>query len=244
MSQLTPATVLELWEAGLGSSPAARADLLLVSAVADRRDDRPADDVEDWPVGTRDRALLEHYCPRRAVLDAVADCPACGSALDVAVDAQALVAESSPGPVTVDVDGHRVVVRAVTVGDLRAVPAGGSPEALRDALLERCVVRATYDGSEVPPDQLPPAVVERIESTLDELDPTGDLEVVLTCEDCGERWSETLDPVRFAWAALESSARRLATDVHTLARAYGWREQDILALSAFRRHLYLSALEP
>ena len=123
---------------------------------------------------------------------------------------------------------HRVVVRAVTVGDLRSLPAGAGPEALRSALLERCVVRATCDGSVVPPGELPAAVVDRVESALDDLDPTGDVVLVLTCEDCGERWAETLDPVRFAWAALESSARRLATDVHALARAYGWSEQDIL----------------
>lgn len=244
MNQPTPATVLELWEAGLGRSPAARADLLLASAVAHGGDDRRDEDVDGWPVGRRDRALLEHYCPSRALLDAVADCPACGSALDVAVDARALVADSAAGPVTVDAGDHRVVVRAVTVGDLRALPAGAGPEAVRAALLERCVVRATRDGYDVPAAALPAPVVERVESALDDLDPTGDVVLVLTCDDCGERWAETLDPVRFAWAALESAARRLATEVHTLARAYGWSEQDILGLSAFRRHLYLSAVEP
>jgi hypothetical protein len=244
VNQLTPATVLELWEAGLGGSPAARADLLLASAVANRRDDGPGEDLEDWSVGRRDRALLEHYCPPRAVLDAVADCPSCGSVLDVAVDTRALVADSSADPVTVGVGDHEVVVRALTVGDLRSLPVGASPEPLRSALLDRCVVRATCAGREIPPRELPAVVVDRIESALDELDPGGDLEVVLTCGDCGKTWAETLDPVRFAWSALESSARRLATDVHHLARAYGWSEQDILALSAFRRHLYVTAVEP
>jgi len=244
VNQLTPATVLELWEAGLARTPAARADLLLASARADRRDDDPSEELADWPVGRRDRALLEHFCPPRAVLDAVADCPACGSSLDVAVDPRALRAHSSADAVTVEVGEDQVVVRAVTVGDLRSMPVDGSPETLRSALLERCVVRATRAGKQISPRELPAATVDRIESTLDELDPAGDLEVVLTCGDCGETWAESLDPVRFAWAALETSARRLATDVHTLARAYGWTEHDILALSAFRRHLYLSAVEP
>jgi hypothetical protein len=243
VNQLTPATVLELWEAGLGRSPAARADLLLSSAVADG-DDRRHEDVAGWPVGRRDRTLLEHYCPSGAALEAVADCPSCGSALDVAVDTRALVAGSTTGPVAVEVGDHRVVVRAVTVGDLRALPAGAGPEAARSALLERCVVRATRGGNDVPPAELPAPVVERVEAALDDLDPTGDVVLVLTCDDCGESWAESLDPVRFAWAALESSARRLATEVHTLARAYGWSEQDILGLSAFRRHLYLSAVGP
>jgi hypothetical protein len=236
VNQLTPTTILELWEAGLGRTPAARADLLLTSSAAYRHD--------DWPVGRRDRAILERFCPSGAVLDAVADCPACGSVLDVAVDIRSLVVDSSADPVTIEVGDHQVVVRAVTVGDLRSLPADGRPETLRAALLQCCVLRATRAGREIRPEELPTAVVDRVESTLDDLDPAGDLEVLLTCDDCGQTWAETLDPVRFAWAALESSARRLATDVHTLASAYGWSEQDILALSAFRRHLYLSAVEP
>ena len=40
------------------------------------------------------------------------------------------------------------------------------------------------------------------------------------------------------------TARRLATDIHTLAHAYGWSEEQILQLSPFRRHLYLSAVRP
>jgi len=30
------------------------------------------------------------------------------------------------------------------------------------------------------------------------------------------------------------------SDVHTLARAYGWRERDILTLSPTRRQFYLN----
>ena len=240
---LTAAAVLELWEAGLGRTPAARADLLVSSVVAGGADEPLAEDLEEWPVGRRDRMLLEHFAPR-SVLDAVADCPSCGAALDVVVDTRALVADSATGPVTLTLDRHRVVVRSLTIGDLRSLPDDADDETLRAALLDRCVVRATRDGIEVRAGELPAAVVDRIEATLDELDPTADLEVVLTCGDCGRTWVETLDPVPFAWTALETSARTLATDVHTLASAYGWSEQDILTLSAFRRHLYLSAVQP
>ncbi|HEX2516118.1 MAG TPA: phage baseplate protein, partial [Chloroflexota bacterium] len=34
-------------------------------------------------------------------------------------------------------------------------------------------------------------------------------------------------------------ARRLLREVHTLARAYGWREAEILALPGRRRQTYL-----
>lgn len=235
MNPLTSATVLELWEAGLGLTPAARASLLLDAAGAS--------DVGDWPVGRRDRALLEQFCGPRGRLDAVADCPSCGAALDVSLDATSMTAESNTGPAAFDLDDHHVVIRAVTVADLKALPSAESPDVLRTALLDRCVVRATRAGVPVAAAELPPSVVERIEHELDRLDPSGDIVVRLSCAECGEQWSESLDPVSFAWSAIEASARRLATDVHTLARAYGWSEREILELSPFRRHLYLSAVE-
>ena len=46
--------------------------------------------------------------------------------------------------------------------------------------------------------------------------------------------TETYD----AWAL------RTLAEVHRLASAYGWREQDILALSPARRQLYLGMVGP
>jgi hypothetical protein len=50
------------------------------------------------------------------------------------------------------------------------------------------------------------------------------------------------DIVTFLWREIENLAGHLLRDVHTLASAYGWRESDILALSAARRDFYLAAL--
>ena len=56
---------------------------------------------------------------------------------------------------------------------------------------------------------------------------------------CGHEWDELFDVVSFVWAELEVQACRLLQEVHVLARAYGWREGDVLALSPRRRRLYL-----
>ena len=41
------------------------------------------------------------------------------------------------------------------------------------------------------------------------------------------------------WSELQSRAERLLLDVDALARAYGWTEPEILALSSTRRAAYL-----
>ncbi len=141
-------------------------------------------------------------------------------------------------------DGYEVSARPPTAGDLAALRPGVDVQELALRLLERCLVSAQRDGVEVEARELPASVVTALEEALDDADPAADIRVPLTCQDCGNAWSETLDPVGFAWQAVETTARRLATDVHLLARAYGWSEGEVLGLSPFRRHLYLSAVEP
>ena len=233
---LTSPTVLDLWEAGLPLAPVPRAVLLLQATGED--------DISGWSVGRRDSSLLERYCVAGGTIDALADCPACGAVLDVSLDPRMLAASPGRGQVTVEHEGYVVTARPPTVADLHDLPADGDEESMRWFLLERCVDSATRGGEGLRVRDLPGSVVDLVEVALDEADPAADVRLQLTCEECRAVWTESLDPVVFAWSAVESSARRLATDVHLLAHSYGWSEQEILDLSPFRRHLYLSAVGP
>ena len=82
MSILTSATVLDLWEAGLSMTPAARA-VLLLQATGET-------DLSEWNIGRRDHALLTRFCTGASALESVVDCPACGLALEVSFDPLAL----------------------------------------------------------------------------------------------------------------------------------------------------------
>ena len=234
MSILTSATVLDLWEAGLSMTPASRA-VLLLEATGET-------DLGTWPIGRRDEELLKRYCTGAWTREAVADCPECGTTLEVVFDPLELTRGRVEGPVRLEVGDYRVTARPPTVDDLAALTAGADLEASRRVLLARCVLEAERHGEDVEVGDLPDDVVMRIEDALDEADPAADIRFPLTCEHCGTAWSESLDPVVFAWSTIETAARHLATDVHTLAHAYGWGEHEILGLSPFRRHLYLSAV--
>ena len=229
-------TVLDLWEAGLQVAPAPRAVLLLQATGEDY--------ISDWSVGRRDRSLLERYCAAAGTIEAITECPACGATMDVSLDPRRLAAGEVRSQVTVEHEGYVVSARPPTVADLQHLPPHGDEETMRWFLLERCVGSAARDGERVGVGDLPDDVVDLVERALDEADPAADIRLDLTCEECRTAWTESLDPVVFAWSAVESSARRLATDVHLLAHSYGWSEQEILALSSFRRHLYLSAVGP
>lgn len=230
-----PTTLLDVWEAGLPQTPAARAVLMLEAAGEP--------DVAGWTVGDRDVALLRAYCDTGRGIAALADCPECGEVLDVSLDPSALPG-GRDGAVTVTEGEYAVTAHPPTAGDLQALSPTEDVESSRRRLLTRCLVSATYAGEGVAADELPADVVHRVEVALGEADPAADIQLTLVCPECETTWSELLDPVVFAWSAVESAARRLATDVHALAQAYGWSEQEILGLSPFRRHLYLSAVQP
>mgnify|MGYP003381458898 FL=1 len=62
------------------------------------------------------------------------------------------------------------------------------------------------------------------------------------CPSCDHRWSALFDIVSFFWREIDDWARRTLREVHSLGRAYGWSEADILTLSAWRRRAYLEMI--
>ncbi|MFI1506083.1 hypothetical protein [Streptomyces sp. NPDC020597] len=239
--RLTEANVLEVWEGGLGTTAAARSLLLASLAAPD------GEDVADLPLSTLNRLLLE--LRRTAfgdLLPCTADCPACGDSLDVTVAATELRPPSQsaaehgaegPTPVTATLTtgGMTVTFRALTGGDVHAVDPA-APLARR-TLLRRCVV----DVSPPPVDDMPDEILEQVAGRLAQLDPGADTVLALTCPQCAHRWEAALDLADHLWAEVCGYAHRLMHEVHTLARAYGWSEADVLAISPQRRRFYLEA---
>jgi hypothetical protein len=100
-------------------------------------------------------------------------------------------------------------------------------------------MEASQAGIPVPPETLAESAVERVASLLAEADPQAETLIDLTCCACHHRWQVLLDIENFLWVKIQALAKRLLREVHALARAYGWREVDILAMSSVRRHGYL-----
>jgi hypothetical protein len=75
-----------------------------------------------------------------------------------------------------------------------------------------------------------------------ELDPLADVQLALTCPECEAEELVTLDIARFFWNEVDAWAGGVLQQVHALAMAYHWRQDDILALSPRRRQIYLDML--
>jgi hypothetical protein len=94
-------------------------------------------------------------------------------------------------------------------------------------------------GKRLAVERWPDGVRRAAIDSLAAADPLADISLQLVCPACGHAWAVVFDIVDFLWRELEDWAVRTLRDVHDLARAYAWREADILNLSSLRRQLYL-----
>jgi hypothetical protein len=87
---------------------------------------------------------------------------------------------------------------------------------------------------------LPGGAAEGVAEAMSRLDPQADIRIEVVCPSCGHRSERLFDIGVFLWDEMQTWAVRTLREVHELAQAYGWREQDILAMSAARRSVYLA----
>ena len=241
--------LLAAWERGRAAPrQAERALALLCAAHADM----PRAAVAALPVGQRDRHLL---ALRRDVfgpqLTALTACPACGASLELEFDAEDL--DAAPGDdiaagtaaeqLSFSLDSYEVLFRLPNSLDMLALRDRDSDDNNRRHLLQRVVLRACRGDDEIPASHLPAALVDALDARLSREDPHADIRLKLNCAACAARWQAPFDIASYLWNEVDAWALRLLRDVHRLARAYGWREADILALSASRRQCYLDMLD-
>ncbi len=236
MRPLSAAQLLEAWERGLAETRWRRALPLLAASA-----DSSTEGVAALPVGERDRRLLKL---REWIfgneLGSVADCTSCGERLEWTVETTSLmVSAEAKSEGTFASDDYEVRFRLPNTLDLEAVAQSADAELGRKMLLERCVTSVLQDGTEVGPAQLPASVTEVLAQRMSEVDPQADMQMNLACPACGHAWQALFDIESFFWTELHAWAQRILSEVHVLACAYGWREKDILELSAWRRQFYI-----
>jgi hypothetical protein len=181
-----------------------------------------------------DREALLAAVYRRTFGDAVratATCAGCGSPFDVdfsLTDLERTLRDDRP-TVAVRPDGDALVLpdgtrfRLPTGADECAV-AAIAPERAESELRSRLVL----DGDAAAAEDAMAALAPLVEH---------DLEVA--CPECGATQTARFELASYLLGALAGELGQLAREVHTLAVAYGWGLDEILALSRRRRRAYV-----
>ncbi len=238
-------SLLHVWELGQTRHPVDRALTILAAVFPEVA----PDDLAALPVGQRDAHLLTVYARMFGPhLAGLAQCPDCQASLEFAFTINDIRAEppSEPHGPAYDLTIGDVAVRFRLPNsfDLATVVHLGhrspSIEAARDLLLERCVLEVSHASEAIALAELPEATVAALIDQMSQCDPQADVVIDFHCPQCDQDWEAHFDIVTFLWTRISTQAVNLLRDIHLLARAYGWREAEILSLHPMRRQSYLN----
>jgi hypothetical protein len=254
MRAVTAAEIIQIWEIGQRQSALDRALTTLSIAC-------PHKTLSEWAateIGERDAQLFmvreQAFGPE---LEALVDCPKCENPLELTLSTSALCpprnTEDGSGPLMLVADGYELSFRLPNSFDIaeaiRVASAEECPEntleketRIERTVFQRCVESARYHGMPVAFEDLPTAILGSLDERLSEADPRMEIQVDLRCPACCHQWSLLFDIASFLWAEIGHRARRLLSEVHVMASAYGWHETEILTLSAQRRQFYLECI--
>jgi hypothetical protein len=240
LAAMTAERILRSWEQALDAPPPRQAITILdcagaLSGVADPR---------GLSIGQRDAGLLRlRALTFGPTMHMRINCPNCAQTVTAGVDVADVEASgtATPGEIVRELRkaGWTLRYRLPTAGDLDdASHAAGVAQAAA-LLLRRCVLHADHDGDPADPAALPPALRDALSAAIEAWDPLVETALAIDCTSCGHGWHAVLEIASFLHAEIADTAIRVVREVDELARRYGWREADILAMTATRRQAYL-----
>ena len=233
--------LIALWERDRSGLPVAEKALLLLALA---RPEASREALGAMPIGERDRVLLA----LRATLfgnrlESQTSCNECGEQLEVVLGIGDLLAGARPAAMaahaSITAGDTTVRFRLPTTDDAVLVARSSEPEDARRALVRCCILDASRDGASVAVDDLEDEIIAEVSERMESLDPLSEIRLNLACVACENAQPVLLEVATYLWAELVNEAERLLDDVRVLAREYGWREADTLAMSGRRRQFYL-----
>lgn len=186
------------------------------------------------------------HCGARMDLDfSTHDVPVSEAAEMVATYSVAL--DAAAGPEGEDGRRHRTITFRLPNGADQEVLGpllADDPGRALTELFERCLL-GTDDESENVPDlvaRLSPQARRAVERAMEERAPRVELEMDLTCPECGRASTVPFDVQDFFFGELHTSRDLLYRQVHYLAYHYHWSEREILDMPRDKRLAYIDVL--
>jgi hypothetical protein len=239
---LTSGELLEAWEKGLDQTMLEKTLHLLGKACSVNN----LDEIARLSIGNRDAKLMqlrEWMFGQR--LRSMATCSQCGEAIEWECDLnelhlqQPLLPDLLVKTFTLEKNGFNILFRLPDSFDV--LKAMNNHEDSRKILTD-CIVEVYHQDKKSTVDAFTEEIWDALNERMADEDPQADIRMNISCPVCLSQWEATFDIMSYLWTEINNWALRVMQEVCLLARSFGWSEQDILNMSARRRHFYLQML--
>jgi hypothetical protein len=244
MKPLSAVELLAVWERCWATSPTRQALGLLEAACPELSPEQ----LQELGIGQRDyRLLLLRSWTFGQQLVCSTRCPHCQEQLELSPTVNDFL---QPGTaeageiLTVESGSYQVRFRLPNSLDLLLIEHETNPEKRHELLFSRCVQETRFRGQQEVSGRLSKSAVKAVVKQMSRADPLADIQIQIICPACGCISQVVFDIGAFFWKEIESWVQGILAQVHILASAYGWRENDILGMSSLRRQMYLAMVEP
>lgn len=240
MIPLGTAELLDVWEKGL-DQPILNRALILLAAASPEMD---AAAVAELHIGERDARLIQlrEWMFGSHLVNTTA-CPKCAEHVEWENEISDFYIHPSdlttPNELNLQTGKYNLHFRLPNSTDIATVLESNTGDSKADDLLRRCIISAEHNGKTCNTNRLPKKALDALSYHIETLDPQAEIRLDLSCPECAHHWEVLFDIANFLWSEINNWAERTLSNVHTLAAAYGWSEQEILSLSPVRRQLYL-----
>jgi hypothetical protein len=242
MHSLTVHELLDIWEKGTGRQPVYHGLAMLAALCPNASREQLA----RLTIGERDSCLLKlRELTFGSQMTGLATCSACGEKMELKFSTSDIKDTREVERDEIEIisfHGYELQFRLPNSIDLVSISKCSDSEKARDILLSRCILLANYQGHDLSLEKLPSEVLDAVVTRMERIDSQADVQLELICSKCSHRWLMAFDITTFFWKEIDHWAKGLLQDVHVLATAYGWSEDDILEMSPRRRRIYLEMI--
>jgi hypothetical protein len=239
MRALAGDAILTAWE----QSRALPEQEAVLAVLALALTEKPFEELATLPLGERNALLLELRAMtlgRR--MEGFAVCPECRAQLEFSLDALELAKGLRAQPVNAVAEFAGYKMRPANTLDLLASSEAENEEQARSILLARTLEGKPPEFSNAWLESQTDSAAAELMDRFEELNAAAEIRVQLQCAACRNRSLMDMDVAKFLLREIAGAARRLMTEIHELATAYGWSERSIAAMSGARRAAYLEMI--
>lgn len=233
----TSTELLQIWENGFDQTNLEKAFHLLATACSIP----DLETIAQWSIGQRDGRLFQlrawmfggHFTN-------TAHCPKCDEQVEWEMNIADFPIPDLPQEMAINTflfesEDYQINYRLPNSQDLMM----GAPE----KILDNCLLKIQKGQAQLGYHDLPNPIKESLSLEMEKANPIAHISMLLNCPNCSHQWEVIFDIISYLWTEIDHWARLILQEVYILARAFGWTEQEILNLSARRRHFYLQMLK-